>query len=207
MIDAELQVAPSPHGVQGATVEQICDSGLCCFFSQIERLASEPAAVKASALQFHHVVSSVFTHAAVIPFRFPTLVADANELTSHLREHAAEYRHALGRLYGMVQMEVRISVTAPDANRESGAQYLRSRQGRHAQLREAASNVRNATQSAVGDWRERETNQGWRCYALVARSQLAKFQEVIRSVEAPDGLQITVTGPWPATEFIKAEGR
>ena len=207
MIDGDLQVAPPPHGVQEAAVEQVCDAELCCFFSQIERLASDPASVKASAFQFHSVVSSVFAHTAVIPFRFPTLVADANELKSHLREHAAEYRHVLVRLHGMVQMEIRISVAAPDANRESGAQYLRGRQERHARLRDAASNVRQATQSVVGDWRERETNEGWRCYALVERSRIAQFQEVVRSVEAPDGLQMTVSGPWPATEFIKAEGR
>jgi hypothetical protein len=159
--------------------------------------------VKASALQFHHVVSAIFAHAAVVPFRFPTLVADENELTSHLRAHAAEYRDALVRLRGMVQMEMRISHAASSASGESGTQYLRHRQERHAHLREAACNVRNATQLLVNDWRERETNKGWRCYALVARGQAGKFQEMVRSLEAPSGLQLKVTGPWPATEFIQ----
>ena len=206
MIEAELQVAPPPRGVQEAAVEQVCDSGLCCFYSLVEALASDPASVKASALQFHNVVSAIFARAAVVTFRFPTLVADENELMAHLRAHAAEYLQALIRLRGMVQMEVRIASAAPPAAGESGAQYLRNRQERLTQLRDAASNVRSATQSLVTDWRERETNKGWRCYALIARGQAGKFQEMVRSLETPpDGFQLTVTGPWPATEFVKPE--
>ena len=205
MIEAELQVAAPARGVQEAPVQQECDSGLCCFYSGVERLASDPASVKAAALQFHQVVSSIFAHAAVIPFRFPTLVADVCELTSHLRERATEYGRALVRLRGMVQMEVRIAAEEGNASRESGAEYLRSRQKHGAQLREAASSVRKATQSVLADWRERETNKGWRCYGLVTRGDVAKFQEMIGSVEAPAGVQIAVTGPWPATEFIQPE--
>src|SRR5579864_7764397 len=205
MIEAELQRSSVSHGVQGAAVEQVCDSGLCCFYSHIDQLASDSASVKDSALRFHHVVSSVFAQAAVVPFRFPTLVADVNEFTSHLREHAAEYRDALVRLRGMVQMEVRISTAPPSAVRESGTQYLRNRQERYAQLHDAAYQVRNRAQSILGDWRERDTNQGLRCYALVPRPQVKKFQEMLRSVEAPKGAQVTATGPWPATEFIKPE--
>lgn len=207
MIEAELQLSPVPGGVQGATVEQVCDSGLCCFYSKIEQLASDPASVKDSALQFHKVVSSIFAHAAVVPFRFPTLVADVEELTLHLRSHAAEYRDALVRLRGMVQMEVRISTAPPGAARTSGTQYLRDRQSRHAQLRDGASEVQSAAQSILADWRERDTNQGLRCYALVPRAQTTKFQEMVRSVEAPNGVQLSVTGPWPATEFIKPEAK
>lgn len=207
MIEAELQLASAPHGVQGAAVEQVCDSGLCCFYSRIEQLVSDPASVKDSALQFHKVVSSVFAQAAVVPFRFPTLVADVDELTSHLRQHAAEYRDALVRLRGMVQMEVRISTAPPVAARESGTQYLRDRQERHSRLHDAAHNVRNRTQSILADWRERDTNKGVHCYALVPRTQVMKFQEMVRSVEAPNGLHVTVTGPWPATEFITPEAR
>jgi len=205
MIEAELQVAPPSQGVQEADVEQVCDAGLCCFYSQIERFASDPASAKASALRFHEVVSFVFGHAAVVPFRFPTLVADVNELTSHLRAHAAEYRDALVRLRGMVQMEVRIASGAPDPSRQSGAQYLHDRREHLAELRNAASHVRRTTQSVLAEWRERETNKGWRCYALVGRAQTGRFQEMVRSLKVAEGLQLTVTGPWPATEFIKSE--
>ena len=207
MIEAELQLSPVSHGVQGAAVEQVCDAGVCCFYSRIEQLVSDSASIKDSALRFHKVVSSVFAQAAVVPFRFPTLVADVDELTSHLREHAAEHRDALVRLRGMVQMEVRISTAPPGAARESGTQYLRDRQERHSRLHDAAHNIRNRTQSILADWRERDTNKGVHCYALVPRDQVMKFQEMLRSVEAPNGLQVTVTGPWPATEFIKPEAK
>ena len=205
MSEAELQLSPIHRGVQGAAVEQACDSGLCCFYSKIERLASDPASVNDAALQFHNVVSSIFAQAAVVPFRFPTLVADVNELTAHLRLHAAEYCEALVRLRGTVQMEVRISTASPRAAHESGTQYLRIRQERYSQMRDVASKLRTAVQPVLADWRERETNKGWRCYALVPRAETTKFQEVVRSVEAPNGLQFSVSGPWPATEFIKPE--
>ncbi len=205
IVEAGLQLSVSPRGVQGAAVEQLCDSGLCCFYSQLERLVPDPPSVKQAAFQFHGVVTSVFDQAAVIPFRFPTLVADTNELTSHLRSRAAEYREALRRLRGLVQMEIRISNAAQDTTSASGTEYLRNRQQRTAGLEEAASNIRAQMQSILADWRERETSKGWRCYALIARFGVMKFQEMVRSLEAPVGLQLTVSGPWPATEFISAE--
>jgi len=205
IVEAGLQLSVSPRGVQGAAVEQVCDAGLCCFYSRVGSLPPDASSVKQAALEFHAVVSSVFNQAAVIPVRFPTLVADLNELTAHLGSRAAEYREALQRLRGLVQMEIRISTSAQETTAGSGTQYLRNRQQRTAGLEEAASNIRAQMQSILADWRERETSKGWRCYALIARSDVMKFQGMVRSLEAPVGLQLAVSGPWPATEFISAE--
>jgi len=186
-------------------VEQLCDSGLCCFYSQLERLVPDPPSVKQAAFQFHGVVTSVFDQAAVIPFRFPTLVAQLDELRSHLQENSAEYREALVRLRGLVEFELRV-IMRPDApHLPSGTEYLRTKQGRDQMVRAHASNIRQYTQEVLAGWREREIKDGRRCYALVARSDVPMFLHMIRFVDGPVGIETRVSGPWPATEFISAE--
>lgn len=203
IVEAGLHVSAPGHGIQQAAVDDITDSDLRCFYSSIASLASDPAAIKQAALDFHKVVSAIFEQVTVIPFRFPALVADATELTSHLKDNAAKYSQALHRLRGMAQMEAMISVIASEPRRASGTQYLRDRHEQQSALRRAAASVRSQTQPLLTDWRERETNHGLRCYALLTKAQAPQFAEMVRCIEAPAGLQLRVTGPWPATEFVE----
>ncbi len=205
IVAAEFPVSAPARGVQGAAVEDFTEGELRCFGSTIDTLASDSTALRRAALDFHEVVSAIFQQAAVIPFRFPTLVADIAELSSYLKDNAGKYSEALHRLRGLAQMEVTISAIMSEPSRASGTQFLRDRQERQAALRRAAAAVRLHTKQLLTDWRDRETNHGWRCYALLSNPEAARFAEVVRSVETPAGLQLRVTGPWPATEFIEAK--
>lgn len=203
IVEAELPVSAPAAGVQQAAVYETTESGLRCLYSPVDSLTSDAASIKQAALDFHKVVSEIFEQATVIPFRFPTLVADIAELTSHLSDNAAKYSEALHRLRGLAQMEVVISAAPSEPSRASGTQYLRDRQEQQAALRGVAASVRSKTQNVPKGWRERETNRGWRCYALLSKPQASQFAEMVRCMKAPAGLQLRVTGPWPATEFIE----
>src|SRR5581483_2241061 len=202
MIEDQQVISIPERGVQAATVETISTAGLRAFYSPLESLAPEPATLKQSALEFHRVVSSLFEQTTVLPFRFPTLLVDLDELASHLAAHAGEYLEMFRRLRGMVQMEVRISSSAQEPSRASGTQYLRDRQGRQEELRKTALEIRTQTQGLLQDWRERETKNGWQCYALIGKSAVKSFAEMVRCLKAPAGEQFGVSGPWPPTEFI-----
>jgi hypothetical protein len=202
MVEAEVEISAPQHGVQSAPVQAISISGLRAFFSRLDSLAPDAATLRQSALEFHGVVSVVFKQTTVLPFRFPTLLVNIEELESHLQANAEEYRQTLRRLRGMVQMEVAITSGAEEARRASGTQYLKDRQGRQATLRQAADGVRSQAQQLPSDWRDRETKNGWRCYALIAGAAAAEFEEVVRCAKVPAGVQLAVSGPWPATEFV-----
>ena len=202
MVEEGPAISAPAHGVQSASVETISVPGLRAFYSQMESLVSDAATLKQSALEFHNVVSSLFQQTTVLPFRFPTLLADIEELASHLMANAELYRQDLKRLRGMAQMEVRITTGAGEVNVASGTEYLRSRRARQAALRSMALEVRTQSQHLLSDWRERETKNGWRCYALINTSAANKFEEMVRCLNAPAGVQFGVSGPWPPTEFI-----
>ena len=205
VIEAELEVSPPKEGVRRASIQTILESGLRCFYSQIGTLPPDPASIKEVALEFHAVVSAIFNQAAVIPFRFPTLVSGEGELKSHLQEHAGEYLASLRHLRGLAQMEVRISMTRTESSRASGTEYLRDRQERQATFRDAASKVRSHTEPLLSGWRDRETKNGWRCYALVGKRQAERFAEMVRWILGLGEVELRVSGPWPATEFIARE--
>src|SRR5579872_2481017 len=84
--------------------------------------------LQTSALEFHRVLSEVFKSTAIIPFRFPTIFDNEEQLSERLQERSSEYTALLGKFRDLVQMEIRI--TSPDLKKpaESGTQYLKLRQ-------------------------------------------------------------------------------
>src|SRR5438105_9012929 len=175
MMEADAAVTSPVAGVGGAPVETLVDSGLRCFYSRFEGaepVSSGPPAVE-TALAFHEVLQELFRQAAIIPFRFPTMVGGEAELVEYLRTHAQEHGPALARVREMVQMEIRISERPEPgaaATDVSGGEYLRGRQARTARLKAAVEKCRDATKPWIAGWRERETPAGIRCCVLVRRA-------------------------------------
>lgn len=171
--------------------------------------SGQPSAkpVRESALVFSRVLREIFGQIAIIPFCFPTLLGDEAELTAFLREHSAHYREDLTRLRNSVQMEVRIGFQPGEpkgeASGQSGKDYLRTRQLRHEKLKAAAQEFRRIGEAHIQDWRQRETAGGMRGYALVARDIVPAFLDAIGGAALSPDLTARITGPWPATEFLK----
>src|SRR5579859_1065476 len=109
MLDPAVQIALPSRGVRDSAIENLVESGVRCIVSDLHSSSSPaPQFHKEDALRLHHVVSAVFLQAAVIPFRFPTLLPES-DLRAFVKENSAAYISALSRLREMVQMELRIA--------------------------------------------------------------------------------------------------
>src|ERR1700756_516735 len=91
MLDPAVQIALPPLGVRDSAVESLVESGIRCIVSRLDSpTAAAPRFQKEDALRLHHVVSAVFQQAAVIPFRFPTLLPES-DLRAFMKENSAAY--------------------------------------------------------------------------------------------------------------------
>ena len=85
-------------------------------------------------------------------------------------EHADDYREALTKLRDSVQMEIRIAWATADhdtsVHAATGTDYLRLKQQRHARLTTLAESLRSAVNLSMIDWRERDSSDGSRLFAL-----------------------------------------
>ena len=204
--EPESQIQVPGIGVQGSPLKSLEESGLRCFVSHYsDQPSSKP--VRDAALAFGRVLREIFGQVAIIPFCFPTILGDEAELTAFLREHAAHYRQDLTRLRNSVQMEVQISFQPAEPKAEppnqSGKEYLRLRQARNKKLEGAVQEFRRIGQDRIQDWRQRDSPAGIRGYALVARAAVPAFLEAVARVKLSPDLIARVTGPWPASEFLK----
>jgi len=201
-------VNPSPHnGVGGMAVESVEHSGLRCFVSESKSPTSKE--IQDDALTFHRVLKDIFQQAAIIPFRFPTTLADRSDVIAHLREHSEEYASTLGRLRDLVQMELRIQFKEISGHQTSanpsGTEYLRNIQARREKLEMVAQELRQLGEPAIKDWRQRHSNDGIRCFALIDRTTVIDFQRKIGNIPVQSEFTARLSGPWPATQFLSEE--
>ncbi len=202
---AEVASKVSRAGVAGMTVESLNESGFRCFVSRREGdLPLSSLARREPALEFHSVLQELFQQNTIIPFRFPTVLADEADLSAHLKENAEQYREALSRLKDMVQMEIHLGfgqAATPGRSKVSGTQYLKQRQGQLRGLEKLAEKFRQA--GAIQSWQKRESARGVRCFALIRRDDIPEFQGQVAGVVVGAEIALRVTGPWPPTEFLK----
>jgi hypothetical protein len=196
---AKIEVPGS--GVQGKSVQTIAESGLIGFVSEYNG-AGDRKQIRGTAMEFNRVLQHLLQHAAVVPFRFPTVVADESEMRGFLREHAEEYSENLQRLRDAVQMEVSLTSDESPKVGVSGADYLRTRQARHQKFTATAGTIREALAPWAKDWRQHESTGGVRCYVLIPRDAVQTVLERLQGLKIPDDLRARVTGPWPATDFF-----
>ncbi len=203
---------PAEKGVRGAALRIVEYAGLRCVVSDYKKAPEDFG--REDALAYHNVVKGVFAQASVIPFRFPTLLADEAELLVFLDVHSFDYRETIEALRDYVQMEVVIAPAAAAATAdggkkksgkegEAGREYLRDRAADVAALAGAAGQIQKATGDAVREWRVREGARGIRLFALVTREGVGQFRERMAQLGALP-VKAMVSGPWPATEFMAA---
>src|SRR5581483_7307950 len=199
------QIRVPEVGVQGEPISLIRESKLACLVSQFTTVKSgsnEP--LREAALVFNRVLQAVFQQAAIVPFRFPTLVENEREISRYLQERESELLRDLHRFREMVQMEIEVQsdVPATIGQQQSGQGYLRTRQARAAVLEGAVSDLRSGVKSCILEWRTRPSANRTRCYVLLQRSALHDFCQKAKSVRLPDDIRARMTGPWPVSEFM-----
>jgi hypothetical protein len=198
---SESEAPPPADGVRGRRVERESIAGMQCYFSAFP----EPLIklTKDDALAFHHVITAIFSRAAVIPFRFPTMLEGKGELEVFLETEGHDLLETLQRLREFVQMEVRLTVgEAPAAPAGSGKEYLQNRQHSHEDLLDLSESVHDLLEEDVRGWHTREFQNGVRCYALVPRHQIAEFRHKCERLKFEGDVRVAVSGPWPPSEFM-----
>jgi hypothetical protein len=159
--------------------------------------------LQTSALEFHRVLSEVFKSTAIIPFRFPTIFDDEEQLSERMRERASDYAALLDKFRELAQMEIRIA--NPDLKKpgESGTQYLKLRQTSTSMINKLTAGLRATLLKLSQDWRQQSSKDGVRAFVLIQRSQVADFRDIMRNTPVPRELSVRVSGPWPVSEFIE----
>lgn len=194
-------------GVGGQPVFCIEHSGVVLFCSQNPGSdAWAKPALADSVKQFHAVLRQVFANQAILPFRFPTILADEKEAADHLRKEGVQYSAQLRRFADGAQMEVVItdrSEGESNGQARSGTEYLREKQRREERCRLAANAIQDLSAELARDWKQRHTRNGLRLFALVKRDSVPRFLDLVRTFSVPPGLAVRVTGPWPVTEFAE----
>ena len=203
--DAAAKIELPATGVHTTQLAAIEESGLRCTFSRYHQkagAAGEP--LREAAVEFNRVLQQVLEQTAIVPFRFPTVLAEEADIAALMREHASEYEESLSRVHDAVQMEITITANPQDPTQmKSGKQYLQARGAMYRKLEDAALNVQRLTADSLRDWRRRELPSGIRCYALISRDARAAFEQGVRRATTPADVQMRVSGPWPASEFLK----
>ena len=195
----------SQLGAAGTPLSRIEGSNLAAFVSRNDhREVWLQAPLSTSALEFHRVLTELFKSAAIIPFRFPTILENDQELTELLNQRSGEYNTLLSKFENWTQMEARVSHSTSGGSGAtgSGTEYLLERQRRQRALADFGSELGAAAFSVAGEWRQRSVKSGLRCFALVERNRVVDFKEKMRSISVPAGLKVRVSGPWPVTEFL-----
>lgn len=211
-----LETAPDTDvsGVGGAVVRGRIESALKFFYS---KATSDSATrdVVAAAQTVHRVVSDIFARTAVLPFQYPTLVADEREMAKLALDRGKDFRTFLERVGSKVQMDIRLTLASEahpvstQAGRVdqtgSGTQYLHARAHRQATLYAAAETCRLAAGS--NGFRSNHRGENIRCQVLMERVEVVSFLERMRTLELPGGVKAAVSGPWPPAGFWEDEPR
>ncbi len=181
-----------------------CDNAVAFYSKGVSAEAWAGAPLRESARQFHRVLQRIFENKAIIPFRFPTLMENDEELAAHLRENLTSYSELLQRFHNSAQMEAVISysdASRPSAAISSGTEYLRAKQERSEKLQSVVAQLQRLAGGIVGEWRDRSIQNTVRAFALLDRGSVPEFKDKLRAFAVPAGLTVRVTGPWPVTEF------
>jgi gas vesicle protein GvpL/GvpF len=204
--EAQSDISIPKAGVHGAPIKNVLEGCLQGFASQFDAGSVEAkTSFREAALEFHHTIQEMFRQAAVLPFRFPTVLANEGEIAAHMSEHSSNYAGTLSRLRNSVQMEIRIEKKAGGrVPAGSGIEYLHEKKLGHAQLQATATQFRHASEAWLREWREHETSHGLHCYVLLPREHVDRFLIQVKTIVLPENHSARVSGPWPATEFFKA---
>src|SRR5437868_6208582 len=196
---------PSPcrsqNGVNGAEILDVAKNGVRYFYSQWHPARSADE-VKQQALEFHRTNQKILEHTTLIPFRFPTSVANDAELAELMEAQSSEYALELHRLQGMVQMKVAVeggshaSVTA-----SSGTEYLKQKQIANAPMNSAIEEIKRAAAQLVTETKQRRRGNGVALFFLLQRERVDQLRAVLQGLQTFSA-KVTFSGPWPPSEFV-----
>ena len=188
-------------GVAGAKVQEIAHGELKLLWSDVEWPFPE-STLQASAMEFHQVVSHIFSQTGVAPFRLLSVFDDQQSLADFIAAHQAGFVADLKRLQHMVQMEC-VLYFAPQAGvRPTGTEYLQRKAELLQRTEEFVGSMKHALADLACEIRVRESRTGGRIFVLVQRGNEKKFASIVQELPIPERLARRTSGPWPPAEFL-----
>lgn len=207
---------PRGRGLAGARLRTVRRDGLAAVYTAHRTF--RPTPTPAQVRVHERVVEATGAQGPALPFRFGTVLADADRLAAVLTDRREELLAALARVRGRVELAVRAlptaaaaaprpaaPVPAPSAD-TLGRDYLRARVARQRQIDRAAATLHAplAALAAATVVRERPAPPAVFVGAyLVDRERVAAFEA--RAAAAADGLPtlaVVVSGPFQPYNFV-----
>jgi hypothetical protein len=188
-------------GVSGDQLRELTHGDLRLLWSEVEWPFDHPG-LQRRALEFHQVVSHMFSQGAVVPFRLLSVFDHLQGLQDFLAAHEADFVADLERLRNLVQMECVLYCSPQAATGISGQEYL---QRKAEVVRGAEAYVRSITHALSGisrDTRTRHSKNGSRIFVLVERGREGDFRSMVQALPLPERVARRLSGPWPPAEFL-----
>lgn len=180
--------------------------------------------VSERALAHEQVVERATRSGPVVPMKLLTLFHDEARAVAHVNRQARTLARLRERLSGCAEWGVRVryepkAVAVPPASRPaSGADFLKRKQALHGNARDRAKaglaraqDLLRALEDAAREARIRPPEQAAGATLLAEGAFLvptrgaAAFRAAVKRAAqagAPEGLEIDLTGPWPAYHFV-----
>jgi hypothetical protein len=209
--DAELPPRP-PRGHRGARLRLLSRGGVGAVWSRHREL--ELTGEERDLWRHERVTEAMMEDRAVLPVRFGTTVADESALAELLDRRSDEFRAALDRVRGRVEVGVRVlwtpPETAPPGDDESapGTAYLRGRLQAQAVASSLADELHGALAAEAVDAQRRLLVTPRLLLSgayLVERGAVDDFLAAadIAARRHPEA-EVLCTGPWPPHSFVAA---
>jgi hypothetical protein len=201
-------------GLQGAAVDGVSHDGLVMAASTHSDLRLRP---EVDDLWAHEAVVEALLDGggAVLPMRFGTTVPDDNAIRAILHDREDEWRNALDRVRGAIELGVRAVIDTEEGGGEAelpsaasdgpGTRYLLERLGRDRRITEVAqavhgplSGLARASRHTV---RDRPTVMMKGAYLVDSRDVPEFEAAAARLDDEIAAASIACTGPWPPYSF------
>lgn len=198
-----LEELPSVAGVDEAPLERRRVAGFELVLSRPATLPS-PEVSRETVLRHAEVVEALMRRsAAILPAQLGRAFRDEGQLETAIEEQAAQLERSLERVRGCVEFGLRATADEPAAPPEAdtGAGYMHARLEQVRlqddlveRLHEPLARLARATTL------ERRAGGVSAAY-LVARDDVAAFQDAAAGLEGASGATVVCTGPWPPYSF------
>jgi hypothetical protein len=199
------------RGVGGTAVQRIAASDLVVLASEHDQL---PPLSEQTLWDFEHVIESAMNAGAVLPVRFGTLLATAQDVERMLATRRDELMAKLEHVRGAVELSVRgvwptaqapIAAATADTG-TTGTDYMQARLGPQRRARELADRVHAHLDDFARASRHRILTRATvpvSAAFLIDQGTEAEFVRAVTGLDAGlDDTELVCTGPWPPYSFV-----
>ena len=210
----ERSELPDAAGLRGGSLRAIGGGDLVAVVSELGDSRIEAGE---DDLWTHEAVVESLMGTAVLPMRFGSSVPNEEAALALLRERRQEFREAMDRVRGKVELGVRAvarSAAAPQSasagNAGPGTTYMLARLEEERRGAKAAARIHEPLAAIARETTRRPSSASGGMLSaayLVDRERVDSFRARVEELgEEIDGAAVVCTGPWPPYSFTSFGG-